>query len=80
MSTSIGNVNTSPQNYAGIGIYCNVIDPSKLPPDSPLLKNPMPNCTIVGMGGNGSTSSSTCCYPPGYYMNNYFGNTIKNVL
>lgn len=72
--TAVCNTNdnkTPQQNYAGIGIYCNVIDPSKLPPDSPLLKNPMPNCTIVGAGG-GST-----CYPAGYYMNNYATNTVK---
>lgn len=74
MTGAISNVNTAAKNYnAGIGIYCNVIDPSKLPPDSPLLKNPMPNCTIVGAGGNGGG----CCYPPGYYMNNYAGNTVK---
>ena len=73
MTTSIGNVNPAPQNYAGIGIYCNVIDPSKLPPDSPLLKYPMPNCTIVGAGGNGGGQ----CYPAGYYMNNYAGPTQK---
>jgi len=73
MTASIGNTSSSPNNYAGIGIYCNVIDPSKLPPDSPLLKNPMPNCTIVGMGGNGNNP----CYPAGYYMNNYANNTVK---
>ena len=72
MTTSIGNVNPAPQNYAGIGIYCNVIDPSKLPPDSPLLKYPMPNCTIVGAGGGNGQ-----CYPAGYYMNNYAGPTTK---
>ena len=66
------SVNTNPQNYAGIGIYCNVIDPSKLPPDSPLLKNPMPNCTVVnGAGGMPN------CYPAGYYTNNYANNTVK---
>ena len=65
----VSSVNTNPQNYAGIGIYCNVIDPSKLPPDSPLLKNPMPNCTIVNANGQNG------CYPSGYYINNY--NTTK---
>ena len=33
--TAVCNTNdnkTPQQNYAGIGIYCNVIDPSKLPP------------------------------------------------
>jgi hypothetical protein len=69
MVNSVGNTNPTAQNYAGIGIYCNVIDPSKLPPDSPLLKNQMPNCTVVG--GNGAY------YPAGYYMNNYAGNTVK---
>lgn len=72
--TAVCNTNdnkTPQQNYAGIGIYCNVIDPSKLPPDSPLLKNPMPNCTIVGAGGGSP------CYPAGYYMNNYATNTVK---
>ncbi|MCD8378036.1 MAG: hypothetical protein LUB59_04520 [Candidatus Gastranaerophilales bacterium] len=77
MATSVGNNNPTAQNYAGIGIYCNVIDPSKLPPDSPLLKNPMPNCTIVGAGGNNSSDGGCCCYPSGYYMNNYANNTVK---
>ena len=65
----VSSVNSgNPNNLAGIGIYCNVIDPSKLPPDHPILKGNMPNCTINGVGG---------CYPSGYYMNNYAQNTVK---
>lgn len=67
----VSNVGNNPNNYAGIGIYCNVIDPSKLPPDHPILKGNMPNCTIVGANGGSP------CYPAGYYMNNYAQNTVK---
>lgn len=66
MTTPISTgFNNSAQNYAGIGIYCNVIDPSKLPPDHPLLKGNMPNCTVVGPTGPQAN------YGPGYYVNNY---------
>lgn len=68
MVNNVGN----PNNCAGIGIYCNVIDPSKLPPDHPILQGNMPNCTIVGAGGGNQP-----CYPAGYYMNNYAQNTVK---
>ncbi len=72
MTTPISTgFNNSAQNYAGIGIYCNVIDPSKLPPDHPLLKGNMPNCTVVGPGG------SQPSYGPGYYVNNYANNVTK---
>lgn len=67
MATSISNTN-GPQNYAGIGIYCNVIDPSKLPPDHPLLQGNMPNCTVVGPTGPQPN------YGSGYYVNNYATN------
>ena len=65
MVTSVGNAGPGPNNMSGIGIYCNVIDPSKLPPDHPILKGNMPNCTVVGPGMGGG------CYPAGYYLNNY---------
>lgn len=72
MTTPISTgFNNSTQNYAGIGIYCNVIDPSKLPPDHPLLKGNMPNCTVVGPGGSQPN------YGPGYYVNNYANNVTK---
>lgn len=72
MTTPISTgFNNSAQNYAGIGIYCNVIDPSKLPPDHPLLKGNMPNCTVVGPGGPQPN------YGPGYYVNNYANNVTK---
>ncbi len=72
MTTPISTgFNNSAQNYAGIGIYCNVIDPSKLPPDHPLLKGNMPNCTVVGPGGSQPN------YGPGYYVNNYANNVTK---
>lgn len=64
MTTPISTGINKGQNYAGIGIYCNVIDPSKLPPDHPLLKGNMPNCTVVGPGGAPN-------YGAGYYVNNY---------
>lgn len=62
--------NNSAQNYAGIGIYCNVIDPSKLPPDHPLLQGNMPNCTVVGPTGPQPN------YGAGYYVNNYATNAM----
>lgn len=69
MTTPISTgFNNSAQNYAGIGIYCNVIDPSKLPPDHPLLKGNMPNCTVVGPTGPQPN------YGSGYYVNNYATN------
>lgn len=72
MTTPISTgFNNSAQNYAGIGIYCNVIDPSKLPPDHPLLKGNMPNCTVVGPGGSQPN------YGSGYYVNNYANNVTK---
>lgn len=70
MVNSVGN---TPNNVSGIGIYCNVIDPSKLPPDHPILQGNMPNCTVVGPCGCGGG------YPPGYYINNYgFGQNTTN--
>jgi hypothetical protein len=74
MTTPISSNMNGAQNYAGIGIYCNVIDPSKLPPDHPLLKGNMPNCTVVGPYGAQPN------YGPGYYVNNYANgatNTVK---
>ena len=64
-------INNTPRNYAGIGIYCNVIDPTKLPPDHPLLKGGTPNCTVVGPMGPMPN------YGPGYYVNNYATNATK---
>lgn len=72
MTTPISTgFNNSAQNYAGIGIYCNVIDPSKLPPDHPLLQGNMPNCTVVGPNGPQPN------YGPGYYVNNYATNAMS---
>lgn len=72
MTTPVsGNRPNGPQNYAGIGIYCNVIDPSKLPPDHPILQGNMPNCTVVGP--NGAQPN----YGPGYYVNNYANAVTK---
>jgi hypothetical protein len=72
MVNSVGNAGTTPNNMSGIGIYCNVIDPSKLPPDHPILKGNMPNCTVVGPG------CGQQAYPGGYYINNYgTNNTTK---
>ena len=59
--------NTGNGNYAGIGIYCNVIDPSKLPPDHPLLQGNMPNCTVIGPNNCAPAPN----YGPGYYTGNY---------
>lgn len=69
MTTPISTgFNNSAQNYAGIGIYCNVIDPSKLPPDHPILQGSMPNCTVVGPNG---ATAPVPNYGPGYYTGNY---------
>ena len=64
-------INNTPRNYAGIGIYCNVIDPTKLPPDHPLLQGGTPNCTVVGPMGPMPN------YGPGYYVNNFATNATK---
>lgn len=65
MTIPVSNTSkTSSYSNNGCGIFVNVIDPSKLPPDHPLLNGSLPNCTVVG--GNGP-----CSYPAGYYMNNY---------
>ena len=69
----VNPVGNNSNNVSGIGIYCNVIDPSKLPPDHPILQGNMPNCTVVGPCGCGGGA----CYPPGYYLNNYAHNTVK---
>jgi len=61
MGNSVNTMNRQP-GYAGVNITCNVIDPTKLPADSPLLKGP------ICEGGNNSGPNS---YPPTYYTNNY---------
>lgn len=55
-----------PQSYSGVNITCNVIDPTKLPPDSPLL-NPQPQCTCTPS----YSGQPGCAYPGNYYINNY---------
>ncbi|MCR5265262.1 MAG: hypothetical protein K6E29_01545 [Cyanobacteria bacterium RUI128] len=66
----VSNVSGNPNNLSGIGIYCNNIDVSKLSKEErDRYLEKMPNCTVVGPGG--------ACYPAGYYMNNYAGNTVK---
>ncbi len=68
MVNSVGN---NPNNYAGVGIYCNTVDVSKLTPEErQQFLEKMPNCTFSG---------GAPCYPAGYYMNNYATNhnTIK---
>lgn len=66
MVNSVGN---NPNNYAGVGIYCNTVDVSKLSPEERKeFLEKMPNCTMSG---------GAPCYPAGYYMNNYAQNTIK---
>ena len=68
MSTTVANNGRTPvYSQNGIGMYINVIDPSKLPPDHPILQGNMPNCTIVGAGG----CNGQCCYPSNYYTNNF---------
>lgn len=66
MVNSVGN---NPNNYSGVGIYCNTVDVSKLSPEerNKFLEK-MSTCTV---------SSPGQCYPAGYYMNNYAGNTVK---
>ena len=56
-----------PPSYSGVNITCNVIDPTKLPPDSPLLHT-QPQCTMTPA----TTPQQPCCgYPGNYYINNY---------
>lgn len=66
MVNSVNN-NGIPTSYSGVNINCYTLDPTKLPPDSPLLHSPQPQCTIspAGFPGGG------CCYPGNYYINNY---------
>lgn len=61
-------INNKYPSYSGVNITCNVIDPTKLPPDSPLLKAP-PVCTVDP--NNGSQAGQA--YPGNYYINNYGG-------
>ena len=56
----------NPQSYSGVNITCNVIDPTKLPPDSPLL-HAQPQCHVEPNG----SGMPGCCYPGNYYINNY---------
>ena len=66
MVNSVGN---NPNNYAGVGIYCNTVDVSKLSEEErQKFLEKMPNCTLSG---------GAPCYPAGYYMNNYAQNTVK---
>lgn len=62
------SINNKYPSYSGVNITCNVIDPTKLPPDSPLLHTP-PQCTVS------SDNNQPCCpcYPGGYYINNWGG-------
>lgn len=64
MDNSISN--KIPTSYSGVNINCYTLDPTKLPPDSPLLHSPQPQCTISPAG-----FPSGCCYPGNYYINNY---------
>lgn len=56
-----------PPSYSGVNITCNVIDPTKLPPDSPLL-HAQPQCTMTPAEPQQPCS---CSYPGNYYINNY---------
>ena len=57
------NTNSRQPGYAGVNITCNVVDPTKLPPDSPLLKGPVVTTPTNNCG--------PCSYPSSYYTNNY---------
>ena len=71
MVNSVGNAGPTPNNMAGIGIYCNNVDISKLTPEERKdYLEKMPNCTVVGPGYGQA-------YPGGYYINNYAQNTVK---
>lgn len=59
------NINNKQPGYAGVNITCYQVDPTKLPADSPLLKNPY--CVI----GGGNNNCGPGCYPSSYYVNNY---------
>ena len=69
MVNSVSN-NKIPTSYAGVNINCYTLDPTKLPPDSPLLHAPQPQCTIAPAG----FPAGGCCYPGNYYINNYAPN------
>jgi len=65
----VNSLNSQPNNVAGFGIYCNNVDISKLSKEErDKYLDKMPNVTMSGMGP---------CYPAGYYMNNYGGQTVK---
>ena len=66
MVNSVNN-NGIPTSYSGVNINCYTLDPTKLPPDSPLLHSPQPQCTISPAG----FPAGGCCYPGNYYINNY---------
>lgn len=66
MVNSVNN-NGIPTSYSGVNINCYTLDPTKLPPDSPLLHSPQPQCTISPAG----VPAGGCCYPGNYYINNY---------
>ncbi len=57
-------------NYtnAGVNITCNVIDPTKLPPNSPLLQ------PQVIQEPQQPVCQQPCSYPGNYYVNNYAPN------
>lgn len=60
------SINNKYPSYSGVNITCNVIDPTKLPPDSPLL-NGAPQCTMTP----NNNAQPGCSYPGNYYINNY---------
>ncbi len=62
------SINNKYPSYSGVNITCNVIDPTKLPPDSPLLHTP-PQCTVKPNNNNQCGQ----CYPGNYYVNNWGG-------
>lgn len=62
------SINNKYPSYSGVNITCNVIDPTKLPPDSPLLHTP-PQCTVEPNNNNQCGQ----CYPGNYYVNNWGG-------
>jgi len=61
------SINSRQPSCAGVNINCYTIDPTKLPPNHPLLQSGT-QCAVSGMGPQGG---GCCCYPNNYYTNNY---------
>ncbi len=74
MTTSIGNT-PNPKSLSAVSITCPTLDVSKLSPEErEKAIERIGHVTIDGLNGGGGNG---CCYPPGYYTNNWGGQTVK---